>query len=116
MRHRKKKVTLDRKAGPRNALLKNLAAQVILYEKVSTTVGKAKAIRPIVERLITKGKEPTLAHRRALLAVLPTQNAVNKLLEDIGPRYKERPGGYTRIVKLGLRKGDGAAIARIELV
>lgn len=116
MRHRKKKVTLDRKIGPRKALLKNLATQVILYEKVSTTEAKAKAIRPIVERLITKGKANNLTARRALLQALPIENAVKKVLEELSPRYAQRPGGYTRIVKQGPRKGDGARRARIEFV
>ncbi len=116
MRHRKKKVTLDRKTGPRRALLKNAAAQFIIYEKMCTTEAKAKALRPFVERLITKGKNPTLSARRELLKVVPMESAVRKLLEQIGPRYKERPGGYTRIIKLGQRKGDGAPLARLELV
>lgn len=116
MRHRSKKVTLDRKAGPRKALMKNLATQLILYEKISTTEAKAKALRPYVERLITKGKKNTLAARRALLRVLPVENAVKKVLEELGPRYATRPGGYTRITKLGVRLGDAARIARIEFL
>ncbi len=116
MRHRKNKVTLDRKTGPRRALLKNLAAQLIVYEKIQTTEAKAKALRSFVEPLISKGRVTTLSSRRQLLAVLPTENAVKKVLEELGPRYKERPGGYTRIVKLPQRQGDAARMARIEFV
>lgn len=116
MRHRSKKVTLDRKAGPRRALLRNLAAQVIVYEKVETTLAKAKAIRPVVERLITKAKPADLNARRYLAAYLPSAGAVQKLLEKLGPQYKDRAGGYTRIVKLRRRVGDRAEMAQIELV
>lgn len=116
MRHRSKKVTLDRKAGPRRALFRNLAAQVIVYEKVETTLAKAKAIRPIVERLITKAKPGDLNARRYLAAYLPSAGAVQKLLEKLGPQYKDRAGGYTRIVKLRRRVGDRAEMAQIELV
>jgi large subunit ribosomal protein L17 len=116
MRHRKKGKTLDRKKAPREAMFRNLAASLIIYEKVKTTEAKAKAIRPIVEKLITTGKENSLAARRKLLSYLYVENAVKKVLEVLGPRYKERKGGYTRIVKIGPRKGDGARIAQIELV
>jgi large subunit ribosomal protein L17 len=116
MRHQKSKKTLDRKAGPRKHLLKNLAAQFILYEKISTTEAKAKVLRSFVEPLITTGKENTLAARRNLMKTLPIENAVKKVLEELGPRYKERPGGYTRITKLSQRQGDAAKMARIEFV
>lgn len=116
MRHRSKKVTLDRKAGPRKALLNNLSLQLILHERIRTTEAKAKAVRPIVERMITRGKSNTLAARRALLAVLPTEQSVKKVLEELSPRYHARPGGYTRITKLAPRKGDGASMAVIEFI
>ena len=116
MRHRKKGKTLDRKKAPREAMFRNLAASLIIYEKVRTTEAKAKAIRPIVEKLITTGKENSLTARRKLLRYLYTENAVKKVLEVLGPKYKERKGGYTRIVKIGPRKGDGARIAQIELI
>jgi large subunit ribosomal protein L17 len=116
MRHRKSGTILDRKKAPREALLRNLATSVILYEKVTTTEAKAKAVRPLVERSITTGKDNSLAARRKLLKTFYTENTVNKILEVIGPRYKTRKGGYTRIVKLGPRKGDGAAMVQIELV
>jgi large subunit ribosomal protein L17 len=116
MRHRKTKNSLSRKADPRRALLKNLAESVILYEKITTTEAKAKVIRPIVERLITRAKSNDLASRRYLIQRLPTNNSVKKLLEVVGPKYKDRPGGYTRITKLPQRAGDGAKRATIELI
>jgi|SRR3972149_8199413 len=116
MRHRKKKVTLDRPKAARQAMLSNLAASVLLHEKVQTTEAKAKAVRPIVERLITKGKNNDLHTRRQLIKALPTINAGKKILEVLGPKYKNRAGGYTRIVKIGPRQGDGAMMVQIELV
>lgn len=116
MKHRRKQVTLDRKRGPRKALLRGLATSVILYENVNTTLAKAKAVRPIVERLITTGRNKTLASRRSLMRTLTVESAVNKILEELGPRYATRQGGYTRIIKLGARQGDGAEIAQIQLV
>jgi len=93
-----------------------LAQSVILYEKVRTTVAKAKEVRRTVERLITVSKKPTLAARRELLKKLPTELAAKKLLEVIGPRYAKRAGGYTRITKIGQRQGDAAKMVYIELV
>ena len=116
MRHRNSKVILDRKVGPRAALIKGLAMSLVLYEKIKTTHAKAKAVQPYVERLVTMSKNPSLANRRLLLARIPTEGAVKKLLEVLGPRYKTRAGGYTRITKLGLRQGDRAAVAQIEFV
>ena len=116
MRHRKQGKTLDRKAGPRSSLLRNLAASVILYEKVETTDAKARAVRSMVERAITTGKKPTLASRRSLMKVFYTEHPVKKILEVLAPRYATRAGGYTRIVKLGFRQNDGANVVMIELV
>ncbi|MDO8435212.1 MAG: 50S ribosomal protein L17 [bacterium] len=116
MRHRSKKVTLDRKTGPRRALLKTLVEQVILFEKVTTTVAKAKAVRPLVERLVTHGKKTDIASFRYLLQRLPSPIAARKVRDVLGPRFKDRAGGYTRIVKVGSRRGDGADVARIEFV
>ena len=116
MRHRRTGATLDRKAGPRRALLRNLATSVLLYEHINTTLAKAKAVRPMVEKIITRGRVKSLANRRELMKVLMTQTAVEKVLEELGPRYATRPGGYTRIIKLGTRKGDGAEMAQIQLV
>ena len=116
MRHQSNKVTLDRKAAPRRALLANLVESLVLYEKITTTLAKAKALRPKVEKLITAAKANDLAARRNIAKVLYTKNATKKLVEVLGPRYAERKGGYTRIVKLGTRKGDGGEEAVIELV
>lgn len=116
MRHRKKTVKLGRPSAQTNGLLRNLAASIVLYEKVNTTQTKAKAVRSVVERAITTGKKPTLVARRKLLSVFYTEHPVNKILEVLGPRYATRPGGYTRIVKLKNRQADGADMVRIELV
>ncbi len=116
MRHQKKKRTLGRKSGPRKALLKNLLDALILYEKIKTTEIKAKEIKPLMERMVTRAKEDTLHNRRQAMKKLSKKKVVKKLYEVIGPRYKERQGGYLRIVKLGERKGDGAKMAIIEFV
>jgi len=116
MRHRKTGKILDRKKAPREALLRNLAASIILYEKVQTTEAKAKAVRTLLERSITSSKRPTLATRRRLMGIYYTDHPVKKLLEVLGPRYAKRAGGYTRITKIGPRKNDGAAMVQIELV
>ena len=116
MRHRVKTAILSRMKGPRESLLRNLATSVILYEKVKTTKARAKFVRPIVERAITIGKSKTLATRRALHAMLHLDNAVKKILEELGPKYAERKGGYTRVTSLKRREGDAAEIVQIELV
>ena len=116
MRHRSNIKKLDRKKAPREALLRNLAASVILYEKVKTTQAKAKVVRPLVEKAITAGKNPTLASRRKLLSFFYTEQPVNKIIDVLGPKYKERPGGYTRLTKIGPRQNDGAQMVVIELV
>ncbi|PIT87820.1 MAG: 50S ribosomal protein L17 [Candidatus Magasanikbacteria bacterium CG10_big_fil_rev_8_21_14_0_10_40_10] len=116
MRHQKKKTTLDRKSDARQALLINLAESLIFYEKIKTTQAKAKALRPVVEKLITKAKENTLASRRELGKKLFTNNAIKKLRQEIAPKYAQRAGGYTRITKLPNRPGDGALQAIIEFV
>jgi large subunit ribosomal protein L17 len=116
MRHQKKKVTLDRKSAPRRALLRHLAESLILHERIRTTKAKAKVTRSVVERLITKARPGTLAARRAVAKELYTENVVKKLVEVIAPRYKDRAGGYTRVVTLPERKGDGADEAIVEFV
>lgn len=116
MKHRSSKKILGREKAPRRSLLKSLAESLILYEKIKTTEGKAKIVRPLVERAITVGKKPTLAARRRLMAVFHTEAPVKKILEELGPRYSTRSGGYTRIIKLGHRKNDAADMAQIELV
>ncbi len=125
MRHRNKGRILSRAATPRKHLLANLAQSVILYEKVRTTEAKAKEVRPLVERMITAAKpakdgaaagKPSLQARRSLLSKLPTEIAVKKALEVLGPRYAGRSGGYTRITKIGRRQGDAAKMVVLELV
>jgi large subunit ribosomal protein L17 len=116
MRHRKKGKILDRKKEAREMMLRNLAASILIYEKVKTTEAKAKAVRPLVERLITIAKKGDLAARRRLIQKLPQKMAVKKAMEVLGDRYRARPGGYTRIVKIGRRAGDGAKMVVIELV
>lgn len=116
MRHKIKGKTLDRKKEPRELMLRNLASSILLYEKVKTTEAKAKAVRPLVERMITMAKNGNLVSRRQLIKVLLQKLAVKKSMEVLGERYKTRAGGYTRIIKLGARQGDGAKIVQIELV
>ena len=116
MRHRNKTKTLGRKSASREAMLRNLATSVILYERVKTTAAKAKVVRPIVEKCVTLGKENTIHHRRQLMKILMTEGAVNKVLEVFGPRYKDRNGGYTRATKLGIRQGDAAEMVEISFV
>lgn len=116
MRHNKSGKVLDRKKGPREALLRGLAASIVLHEKVQTTEAKAKAVRPLVERAITTGKQGTLAARRQLMRVFYTEQTVKKVLEVLSPRYATRTGGYTRLIKIGPRQGDSAEMVQIELV
>jgi len=116
-RHQYKGRKLRREAGPRKALLRNLSSQVILYEKITTTLEKAKEVRPVVEKLITKAKKGTLADRRLAGAFLSNKDkALEKLFAELGPLYKDRKGGYTRITKLSPRVGDNANMAQIELL
>lgn len=116
MRHRNKVKTLARSASARKALLRDLATAAVVYEKIVTTEAKAKAVKPVVEKLITKSKKGDLSARRHLLSFFTTEQPVNKLMDVLGPRYKDRNGGYTRINKLGFRKGDGAREVELELV
>ncbi|NTU99472.1 50S ribosomal protein L17 [Candidatus Falkowbacteria bacterium] len=116
MRHRNKNKILDRDKASRELMLRNLASSIIIYEKVKTTEAKAKAVKPLLERMITVAKSGDLSARRRLIATLPQTLAVKKAMEVLGDRYKERPGGYSRIIKLGSRQGDGAEIVQIELV
>lgn len=116
MRHRKQKKVLDRAAAARRGLLRNLSTSVILYERVTTTDAKAKAVRPIVERLVSLGKRNTLATRRKLLAYLTTKRAAAKVLEVLSPRYQQRAGGYLRLTTLGRLRSDGAKTVRIEFI
>ena len=116
MRHRVGGYKLKRPVDSRNALLRNLATSVILEERIITTVPKAKAVKPLVERLVTLGKQDTLHSRRQAAAVLTTPASVKKLFDTLGTRFGQRNGGYTRITRLGPRKGDGAEQAMLELV
>jgi len=116
MRHRKKGKTLDRKKASREALLRSLATSIVIYEKIKTTKAKAKAVKPLVEKMVTLAKKNDLNARRKLLETLYHKKAVNKALEVLGPRYKDRKGGYTRIINLGPRQGDGAEMVQIEFV
>jgi len=116
MRHRNKLKILDRKKKSRGALMKNLACQLIIYEKIKTTEAKAKYLKPIVEKMVTRSKKDNLANRRLLISKLPIKKAVKKIFEVYGQRYKDRQGGYLRIIKLGTRKGDGAKMVLIEFV
>ena len=116
MRHRVAGYKLKRDVAGRNSLLRNLATSVIEAERIVTTVTKAKAVRPLVEHMITLAKADTLHSRRQAAAVLRTPASVKKLFDTLGTRFGQRNGGYTRIVKLGPRKGDGAEQAMLELV
>ena len=116
MKHRMKNRILSRKAGPRKALVRGLALNLIKAEKMVTTRARAKEIRPVIEKLITLAKSSHLCARRSALTALADPLVVKKLVEEIGLRYKERNGGYTRIIRLISRKGDSAERARIEFV
>lgn len=116
MRHKVSGRKFDRAGDERAALLKGLVADLLRHERMKTTVAKAKEARPIAERMITLGRDGSLHARRQALAYVNDKDVVSKLFDEIGPRYKARPGGYTRIIKLGPRLGDGAPMAQIELV
>lgn len=116
MRHLKAGSKLKRDSGSRKSLLRNLVTSVIEHERVVTTVTKAKAVRPLVDKMITLGKRDTLHTRRQAASFLETPASVKKLFDTLGTRFGQRNGGYTRIVRLGFRKGDGAEQAIIELV
>jgi large subunit ribosomal protein L17 len=116
MRHQKKTVKLGRTAEHRKALLANQVCSLIEHQRIKTTLAKAKAVRPLAEKMVTLGKQGSLHARRTALAVLRQKNAVKKLFDDIAPRSAARNGGYTRIVKLGQRKSDSAKVAFLEWV
>lgn len=116
MRKRVKGKKLNRNAAQRKALYRGLTASLIEHEQIETTLAKAKAVRPFVEKLITVARQGDLTARRRLLKAIPQKRIVEKMIDDIGPRFKDRPGGYLRIVKLGPRKSDGAEMARLEFV
>jgi large subunit ribosomal protein L17 len=116
MRHRNAGFKLGRNTSHRNALLRNLVTSVIIEDRVETTVAKAKAVRPHVEKMITLGKKGDVHARRQALSFLRTDEAVARLFDTVAPRYGDRQGGYLRIVRTGFQKGDGAEKAFIELL
>ena len=116
MRHHRVGKKLGRDASHRKALYSNLAGSLIVHGRVKTTVTKAKAVKPLVEQLISLGKRGDLHARRQALAQLRSRDVVEKLFEDVAPRFADRPGGYLRIVRIGPRLGDAAEMAYLELV
>ena len=127
MRHKHKGNRLSRKTSHRLSLLQNLSSDLIMYESVETTLAKAKELKRYAEKIITKAKVDNVHNRRLIISKLGSSDAYKKLFEDIGTRYKDRPGGYTRIIRIPssntqskfksfYRKGDGAELARIELI
>ncbi len=116
MRHLVKGKKLRRDTAHRRALLRNLVTSFLEKERIKTTLAKAKAVRPLAEKMITLGKKDTLHARRQALSFIYKKPVVKKLFDEIGPRFTERPGGYTRIIKIGSRAGDGAEMAILELI
>lgn len=116
MRHNKKFNHLGRKSGHRKAMLANMASSLILHKRIETTLAKAKALRVYIEPLITKSKDDTTHSRRTVFSYLKQKEAITELFRVIAPKIADRPGGYTRVLKLGFRQGDAADMAMIELV
>jgi large subunit ribosomal protein L17 len=116
MRHHRAGKKLGRDSAHRKALYANLACALVEHGRIKTTVTKAKAVKPFAEQMITLGKRGDLAARRQAIAELRSQDAVHKLFAEVAPRFAERPGGFTRIVKIGPRQGDAAEMAYLELV
>jgi len=116
MQHRKSGRALGRKSSHRKAMYKNMAASLIEHETIRTTLPKAKELRRFVEPLITLGKEDGVARRRLAFDRLRDKKAVGKLFNELGPRFKDRPGGYLRILKIGYRPGDSAPMALVQLM
>lgn len=116
MRHLKKGKSLHRRASHRKALLSNLAVAVLTHERIRTTEVKAKEVRGLVDRIITWGKRGDLHARRLAFQKVRSRTVVKKVFDELGPRYRQRPGGYTRIMKIGCRQGDNAPLVLMELV
>lgn len=116
MRHRKSGRQLGRNSSHRHAMFRNMAASLLKHETIKTTLPKAKELRRVVEPLITIAKEDSVAHRRLAFDRLRDKEVVGKLFTDLGPRNKARPGGYVRILKMGMRAGDNAPMAIVQLV
>src|SRR4030042_2364108 len=115
MKHKKKGKKLNRSTHQRKALYRSLISSLILNEQIKTTESKAKAIKRLVDKLISKAKDGSLHIRRQILAFLPNNKAVNKLVDEVAPRFKDRVSGFTKFTKLQRRKGDNALIVRVEL-
>lgn len=116
MRHRKSGRQLNRNSSHRKAMFRNMACSLIEHEVIKTTVPKAKELKRVAEPLITLAKSDSVANRRLAFSRMGSKDAVGKLFGEIGPRYQDRPGGYTRILKCGFRSGDAAPMAFVELV
>lgn len=116
MRHLVQKKKLGRNTAQRRALLRSLVTSFLEKERIRTTLAKAKAAKPLAEKMITLAKKDTLHAKRQTLRFIYKKSVVKKLFEEIGPRFSERPGGYTRIIKIGSRAGDGAEMAILELI
>lgn len=116
MKHLRKLKKLGRKSSHRNAMLRNMSISLLDHGRIKTTLAKAKALRPYFETIITDGREESLHNRRKVISKLGNVSAATKLVNEVAPKYKERNGGYTRIIKLGHRSGDAAPMAIIELV
>lgn len=116
MRHRKSGTKLNRNSSHRQAMFRNMASSLFMHELIKTTLPKAKVLRCVVEPLITLAKEDSVANRRLAFSRLRDKNVVKKLFEDLGPRFKKRPGGYVRVLKAGFRKDDNAPMAVVQLV
>lgn len=116
MRHNKSGKRLGRNSSHRSAMMRNMVTSLLEHEKITTTDARAKELRKLAERMITLGKRGDLHARRQAMQVVRDRKVVGKLFEMVAPRYKERPGGYTRIIKLGARHGDNASLSLIELV
>ena len=116
MRHGKIKTRLNRTSSHRAALLRNMASSLIEFERIETTLPKAKVLRTYIEKLVTLGKSDTTARRRIAFSRLRSKNATTKLFKDLGPRFVDRPGGYVRIIKTGYRAGDASPLGLIEFI
>ncbi|MEL7023019.1 MAG: 50S ribosomal protein L17 [Pseudomonadota bacterium] len=116
MRHKKSGRKLNRNSSHRKAMYRNMASSLIKHETIKTTLPKAKELRRVIEPLITTAKEDSVAHRRLAFDRLRDKEAVGKLFVELGPRFKERPGGYLRILKMGFRPGDAAPMAMVQLL
>ena len=116
MRHRKSGRTLGRKSSHRKAMYRNMAASLVQHETIKTTLPKAKELRRVIEPLITLAKQDGVSRRRLAFARLRDDAAVGKLFNELGPRFKDRPGGYLRILKMGYRAGDAAPMALVQLL